>query len=320
MLNLKTKTDLLRLVDEAIQESLTLDYKASPALSRDGKAPDELCKDVAALANSTGGQLIYGIEEDKITKKPSRVDDGVTDPKITREWIEQILNSRVQPRMHGIQIVQIDLQNGKFGYVITVPQSQTGPHQSPDQKYYRRFELQSVPMYDHEIKDVMRRATTPDLFVVVSMEKGNRHRLEFEPGDEISKPFCLYFNIANRSPQPAYHTVVEIGVDTDFILSHAISFEPRADADDEFGTPMRWFRWANASPPGLPIFQEHPMEVSPLQLLVDPSSVGINGVLDITVKISAPGFSSTEHWAVVHRAGVLTLHPPTSDFAARAAE
>lgn len=31
-------------------------------------------------------------EEDKFTKKPSRVDDGVADPKITREWIEQILN------------------------------------------------------------------------------------------------------------------------------------------------------------------------------------------------------------------------------------
>ncbi|MGY3239959.1 putative HTH transcriptional regulator [Bradyrhizobium sp. USDA 4448] len=81
MIDLKTKADLQRLVDEALEESLTLDYKASAALSRDGKAPDELCKDVTALANSAGGQIIYGIEEDKLTRKPSRVDEGVGDPK-----------------------------------------------------------------------------------------------------------------------------------------------------------------------------------------------------------------------------------------------
>ena len=56
------------------------------------------------MANSAGGTLIYGIEENNKTKKPSRVDDGVEDPKITREWIEQELNSRVQPRMTGVQI------------------------------------------------------------------------------------------------------------------------------------------------------------------------------------------------------------------------
>src|SRR5438067_7704752 len=125
MLDLKNRADLQRLVDEALEESLTLDYKASPALSREGKAPDELCKDVTALANSAGGQLVYGIEEDKATKKPSRVDDGVADPKITREWIEQILNSRVQPRLSGVTTTLIDMENGQFGYVLTVPPTQT---------------------------------------------------------------------------------------------------------------------------------------------------------------------------------------------------
>ena len=132
MIDLKTKADLQRLVDEALEESLTLDYKASAALSREGKAPDEMCKDVTALANSAGGQLVYVIEEDKVTRKPSRVDDGVDDTKITREWIEQIINSRVQPRMNGVRTVRIDMGNGKFGYVISVPQSQTGPHRILD--------------------------------------------------------------------------------------------------------------------------------------------------------------------------------------------
>jgi predicted HTH transcriptional regulator len=130
--------------------------------------PEEMCKDVTALANSAGGQLVYGIEEDKPTKKRSRVDDGVADPKITREWIEQILNSRVQPRLSGVTTTCIDMENGQFGYVLTVRPTQTGPHQAPDQKYYRRFDLQSVPMHDYEIKDIMRRASTPHLEVLAS--------------------------------------------------------------------------------------------------------------------------------------------------------
>ena len=78
MIGLKTKTDLQRLVDEGLEESLILDYKASPSLARDSGKPEELCKDVSALANSAGGQLVYGIEEDKTAGKPSKVDDGVT--------------------------------------------------------------------------------------------------------------------------------------------------------------------------------------------------------------------------------------------------
>jgi predicted HTH transcriptional regulator len=82
---LKTREDLQRLVDEGLEESLTLDYKSSAALTRDSAPINELCKDVSALANSAGGQLIYGIEEDTKKGKPRSVDDGVTDPKITRE-------------------------------------------------------------------------------------------------------------------------------------------------------------------------------------------------------------------------------------------
>jgi hypothetical protein len=38
-----------------ISATLTLEYKASPALTRDSKIALELCKDVSAMANSAGG-------------------------------------------------------------------------------------------------------------------------------------------------------------------------------------------------------------------------------------------------------------------------
>lgn len=322
MLDLKTKADLQRLVDEGLEESLTLDYKDSRALTRDGDGPGELCKDVSALANSAGGQLIYGIQEDKTTKKPSRVDDGVSDPKITREWIEQILNSRVQPRLSRVTTARIDMENGQFGYVITVPPTQTGPHQAPDQKYYRRFDLQSVPMHDYEIKDIMRRSTTPDLFMNLTFEDGDKHTLDFGDLGEMpySKPFLLRTYMRNNSPQPAFHAVVDIGIAAEITPKSPGGFKriPQVSNNDR-KVPMHWFQWSLVSPPGLPIFQELALlmsEDNPLKFSIAKTEIGNHAIFDLTVKISAPGCSKTEHWAIVGRGPGLTLYPPGSPYAA----
>ena len=107
-LTLETKAHLDKLVTDSIEESLTLEYKASPSLSKQGKGPDEMCKDVSALANSTGGQIVYGIPERD--HKPLPVDAG---SDVGREWIEQILLSRVHPRMI-FTIKPIEITPGSF--------------------------------------------------------------------------------------------------------------------------------------------------------------------------------------------------------------
>src|SRR6476620_4623355 len=111
MLTLATKADLQRLIDDGIPESLTLDYKDSAALAKDSKSRDELCKDVSAFANSAGGQIVYGINE-----KNNKLDNGSA---LTREWLEQVIDSNVQPRIEGLVITPIRLAKGN-GYVITI--------------------------------------------------------------------------------------------------------------------------------------------------------------------------------------------------------
>src|ERR1700710_321372 len=185
-LALNTLDDIDRLISDGVEESLNLDYKASPALARESKQTDELCKDVSAFANSAGGQLVYGIEEDRATRKPTPNDTGVMDSKITREWIEQIINSKIQPRISGVRTVQIDNKKGGSIFVVNVPASQTGPHQSPDKRYYKRFDLQSVPMEDYEIRDVLNRAVTPELYVRPGFPGGVEHKLIFQRGEEVS--------------------------------------------------------------------------------------------------------------------------------------
>jgi hypothetical protein len=214
MLPLKTQADLQRLIDDEIPESLTLDYKASPALAKDSKSRDELCKDVSAFANSAGGQIVYGIEEKD--GKPFKLDGGTKG--ITREWIAQVIDSNVHPRILGLTITPIQLATS-YAFVVTVPPSTSrGAHQASDKKYYKRQNFQSIAMEDYEIRDVMKRATTPDLFVALAFAEGNRRRLEFIAGEETSRSFNLNATIINRSAQPASHTIVEIGVMTPLAL------------------------------------------------------------------------------------------------------
>jgi hypothetical protein len=313
MLDLKIKSDLQRLVDEGLEESLTLDYKDSRALTRDGKGPDELCKDVTALANSAGGQLVYGIEEDKVTKKPSRVDDGVADPKITREWIEQILNSRVQPRLSEVTTARIDMENGQFGYVITVPPTQSGPHQAPDQKYYRRFDLQSVPMHDYEIKDIMRRSTTPDLYTEITFDNMQVTRgIDAVMSTGYSGAVILHCTVKNRSSTPAYHAIVDLLIDADMQVPFALDpFKQIGERDEAAGPKMRIYRRAINSPPHLPIFKEGQHESHTAALAIQIPNDHLNSaVISLETAILAPGFSSTEKWTLQTYQSRLSLYGP----------
>jgi hypothetical protein len=209
--------------------------------------------------------------------------------------------------------------NGQFGYVISVPQSQNGPHQAPDQKYYRRFDLQSIPMHDYEIKDIMRRSTTPDLFVTLSFLEGNQQALRFPGSDEESRPFNLIAYIENRSPQPAFHVVVDIGIDTDFKIVARGDFTQFASNEQVEQTSLNWLRWTLTAPPGQPIFKEHPRLVSEnvIMLTINANNVRTQDFFDLTVRVVSPGCSRQENWSIVARGPRLTLYPPSSDHSAK---
>src|SRR5262249_53838282 len=113
MLKLETKSDLDRLIEEDIQQSLTLDYKDARALEKTDQKRNELCKDVSAFANSAGGQIIYGIQENG--HHPFRVQDvdAVSSADISREWVEQVIDSNVQPRIQNLRIHPMDVESGR---------------------------------------------------------------------------------------------------------------------------------------------------------------------------------------------------------------
>jgi hypothetical protein len=307
MLKIFTKEDLQRLVDEEIQESLTLDYKASPALARADKPRDEMCKDVSAFANSAGGQIIYGIVEKD--RKPVKVDDG---SDLSREWIEQVINSNVQPRLDGLVITPVPVGSGRHAYVLTIPQaSGRAPHQAPDKKYYKRQNFQSVPMEDYEIRDALRRATTPELYVELSFATGETAVVEFGHQSEHSKPITLTATVRNRSSQPAHYALVQVGIDAELpIQSLGADFSSmRITGDGQ--QRQHWLGHQFRSPPGMPIFKEADDALHRLSLFFTyPSSRRAGAtVFYLTTSVQTVGYAATENWTIHHRDGVLRLRP-----------
>jgi hypothetical protein len=156
-----TEADLLQLIATQVQENIGLDYKRAAALSKeDSEKKDKIRKAVSAFANSAGGVVVYGMAENGHV--PTQL-DPVDPHAFSKEWLENVIISNVQPRIDGLHINPVSLSGanaGRVAYVVTIPQSLTA-HQAPDNRYYKRFNFQSVPMEHYEVQDTMNRAKTP---------------------------------------------------------------------------------------------------------------------------------------------------------------
>ncbi len=187
------REDLELLIQQQVQESLHLDYKSSASLSKSGQK--EIPKDVSAFANSNGGMIIYGIEESG--HLPARIDGGVSNSVITREWIEQAILSNISPKIEGIQIQQIPLDSNNSAYCIKIPKSDRAPHQErKNKRYYKRYNFSSAPMEDYEISDVRARSRSVEPLARFDVEI--RHGFLFmfvieNPGDVAAENVTFEF-------------------------------------------------------------------------------------------------------------------------------
>jgi hypothetical protein len=166
--------NIFRFIIDEIEENLNLDYKAADALGKTDGKKNEISKDISAMANSDGGIIIYGIAEYNDSNRshlPEKI-DPVSRKNISKEWLEQIINTNIFPRISNIKITPVGINNSDDGviYVVDIPKSNTA-HQAKDKRYYKRFNFESVAMYDYEIKDIMNRAHTPILTLEFLIEQ-----------------------------------------------------------------------------------------------------------------------------------------------------
>lgn len=185
-----TIDDIQALIDNHAEEGVHLELKRANALSKENA--DKITKTFSAFANSDGGIVIYGVaEEDHVASDYSFVDGNV----ITTEHIS-MLARYVQPAIEGLTIYPIrkDDDFSKSIYIVKVPRSDKAPHMAKDHRYYKRNNVESIPMEDFDVKDVMNRIHNPKLGIIECFLSRIPHEYE----NQESTKFSFVVTIDNK--------------------------------------------------------------------------------------------------------------------------
>jgi len=147
-----TESDLIRLIDDGVGESKTLEYKEALTLVTD-EQKREFLSDVTALANTEGGDLLLGMKAEKgvaveLVGLKNFIDDDV------RGKIENLFRDFLQPRLTGVQLTTLALANGNHALLVRAPRSFTAPHMVRHQGVTRFCGRNSNGKYDLDVHEL----------------------------------------------------------------------------------------------------------------------------------------------------------------------
>lgn len=153
------KADIDGLVANAVAERRTIEYKQQlPGNADEDKR--EFLADVSSFANAAGGDIIYGIieqrdEKDKPTGIPQKAEGlaGVN-PDAEKLRLEEIIRSGIDPRVPGIRIGHYDGFPSGPVIVIRVPKSWVSPHMVTFKNLSRFFTRNSAGKYQLDVREI----------------------------------------------------------------------------------------------------------------------------------------------------------------------
>jgi hypothetical protein len=176
-----SEQDLVGLVNDAVQESRTIEYK-SQLYGNDRAQKIELLADVSAFANSLGGDLLIGIDETNgVASNVGGVQCANVDAELLR--LESILRTGLEPRLLGHELLPIPLANGDCVIVIRIRGSRLAPHRvvlEGHSKFYTRTSAGKHPMDVTELREAFLHSQGIEQRI---REFRNRRALEIEIGE-----------------------------------------------------------------------------------------------------------------------------------------
>lgn len=158
--------DLHNLVENRVRESRTLEFKVDygRAEGRTRRLNDEQKKeflaDVSAFANTAGGDLVIGIREDS-GEAAEVVGLDLEDPDEEIRKLDSVLRDSLEPRLPGVTLHSVELENGCHVLVIRAPRSWIGPHRVvANGKFWARNSAGKYPMDVSELRQAFTLADT----------------------------------------------------------------------------------------------------------------------------------------------------------------
>jgi len=127
-----TKQHLQSLIDNKVFENKELEYKDYSFIG--GKLPDKqkdkFLKEIVAFANTNGGTIIIGMQEDE-NGLPVKLGGARLSMADFDNWLSsfrQLVLSRIRPHLHGVECVPVELSDDNIAIAIYVPKSFARPH------------------------------------------------------------------------------------------------------------------------------------------------------------------------------------------------
>lgn len=150
--------DIETLIKNQVAEGLSLDYKVQN-YDRTNGGKKELLKDITAFANSSGGDLIIGVGDDKYNQ--ASFIKGIETTNIAEEVnrIEQIIYNGTEPKLNTFKVKYIKLNNytNRYIIIIRVEQSPLFPHMISFQrtnKFYIRKSDKNILLDAYELRNI----------------------------------------------------------------------------------------------------------------------------------------------------------------------
>lgn len=147
--------DLQALVENSVLERKTIEYKQSLPSDSDSDKKEFLA-DVSSFANASGGDLIYGIIQNKENGTPERLEGlDIKNPDQEILRLENLIRNGIEPRIPSFNIRPIPLSNSRIAIIIRVNKSWISPHRvsfKGHDKFYSRGSNGKYPLNVEELR------------------------------------------------------------------------------------------------------------------------------------------------------------------------
>ncbi len=149
--------DLKDLLSNEVSESRTIEYKLLLAHATTGEKK-ELLADITCMANTAGGDLLFGVEES--AGVPVALPGfAIADWDALQTQLTSLIRDGTEPRLHQVDLHRIEVSPDRYVVVLRVGRSQRRPHRVVVGGHGHFYGRDSSQKYRLDVED-LRRAFT----------------------------------------------------------------------------------------------------------------------------------------------------------------